>query len=725
MKYQTSVVTSFLLALSSTATDAFVPAKHNGRALPVAVLQSAVVDENVGMDTNMESLTNDLISKLRFREVQKELERRALDTKGTLSNMKDRLRESAVGMQVPMPMAGEDEQSTANLDEAFAKKGISFEDTSDPDFDYKNLVKETLEKAEKIHWKGATRKLRQLTRRFGKLSPSRGSIPEDVYMAVLQSCVEDRLHGARAAESARKIMELMVDEGYDIPNEIANNCVFNALSDGPDGTHDGFGGIDTALSMLAAFEHSSTPIVIQEETYAKVAASLAASGSIDESLKMLREMVAEKSLTPDLKVFADVATSCVKTKNKADAEKVMTILAYAKAAGYQLDNMASTVDGRTLLANGVIAAGQLENIGLGLRFLTAAAKAEGCAPDRGDALVSTHSPAAQRAATILHRGAIFKASQDLSWQLSVKLLELMLERGCTPSPAVLNNVVNCCAKAEKSRKATSVLLDWVELHKQGRVDKPSLRMFNTVVNVCEVCGEEELTVRVLDAMKAAHDTEGNLITFNIALKRLAKQGNTLACEGIIVGMLQNGIEPSVVSYTTAIAACASEPKKSEIAVEWIKRMRSRLVQPNVITYNTAFASCLDGTLEGSQRASQLAAELVVDIQLQVDSGILAVDEYTNIIPDFYTRTLARQAMKQLKANWESGAIDKQVAKTTLRVPLLQLVEFMKTDLAALAEKQKDFIKGGGIAAEETAGQVVVPEELEYSTAINSHRAAAV
>jgi pentatricopeptide repeat protein len=252
-------------------------------------------------------------------------------------------------------------------------------------------------------------------------------------------------------------------------------------------------------------------------------------------------------------------------------------------------------------------------------------------------------------------------------------------------------------------------------------------MFNTVVNVCEVCGEEELTVKVLDAMRETHETDGNLITFNIALKRLAKQGNTMACEGIIVGMLQSGIEPSVVSYTTAIAACVAEPKKSAIAVEWIKRMRSRLVQPNVISYNTAFASCLDGTLEGSQLGSQLAAEMVVDIQRQVDSGILEMDEYTNIIPDFYTRTLARQLMKQLKANWESGAIDKQVAKTTLRVPLLQLVEFMKTDLAELAEKQKDFVKGGSTmgSAEEIVDQDVVPDELEYSTAISSHRAAAV
>jgi pentatricopeptide repeat protein len=265
----------------------------------------------------------------------------------------------------------------------------------------------------------------------------------------------------------------------------------------------------------------------------------------------------------------------------------------------------------------------------------------------------------------------------------------------------------------------------VELYKNGRAEKPPLRVFNTVVNTCEVCGEEELTVQVLDSMFETHKTEGNLITFNIALKRLAKQGNTKACEGIIVGMLQAGIEPSVVSYTTAIASCVAEPKQSDTAMEWIKRMKSRMVQPNVITYNTAIASCLDGTLAGSMRASQLAADMVKDVEKQVEAGIIAQDEYTNIIPNFYTRSLARQAMKQLKTNWEEGVIDKVVAKTTVRVPLLKLVEFLKTDLADLAEKQKEFITKEVKKLEEEKVTIDIDEELEYSTAISTHRAAAV
>lgn len=84
-----------MLAVTSTKTNAFVPPIRKRGPIPTAV-RSAVVEETAGLNTRMESLTNDLISKLRFREVQRELELRDLETSGTLSVMKNRLREATV-----------------------------------------------------------------------------------------------------------------------------------------------------------------------------------------------------------------------------------------------------------------------------------------------------------------------------------------------------------------------------------------------------------------------------------------------------------------------------------------------------------------------------------------------------------------------------------------------------------------------------------------------------
>lgn len=219
---------------------------------------------------------------------------------------------------------------------------------------------------------------------------------------------------------------------------------------------------------------------------------------------------------------------------------------------------------------------------------------------------------------------------------------------------------------------------------------------------------------VLESMKKTHEVDGNIITFNIALKRLAKQGNKEACESIIIGMLKEGVEPTVVSYTTTIAAAASEPKDSAYAYEWMKRMRSRNVLPNVITYNTALASCLDGKLQSTLLGSKMASEMLADIDRQLEEGIIG-NTFTSVIPDKYTRSLSRQLMKQLREHWRNGDINMQVAKATIRVPLLQLVDFEKSkasvtakELSKHASKQKDDDDLDATARDEF--------ELEYSTA---------
>jgi hypothetical protein len=519
-------------------------------------------------------------------------------------------------------------------------------------------------------------------------------------------------------------MEELVDEGYEIPADLGNYCIQNCLGEGPNGTHDGCGGIDTALAMLAAMESSpAASHLLTVDTYGKIVVAMAKNGQIDDSLVMLRSMVVDRSYTPSLEIFAEVAQAAA----QVNAEKVLSVLVYAKAAGYELDTIASTQDGRTILASGVIAAEKLDNLALGLRLLTAASKASGCAPDRGDDLVASHSSAAQRAATLIHTRALNTAVNEGQWKLAVRLLDTMMQRSLTPSPWVWRNVVTCCAKAEKSRKATALLMDWVKLASKGKMEKPSLSVFNTVLNACEICDEHELTLGVLEAMKQTHDTEGNLITFNIALKRLAKLGNPLACEGIIIGMLQNGVEPSVVSYTTTIAACAAqEPKNPTLAYEWLKRMRSRNVMPNVITYNTALAACLDGKMESTALGSKIAAEMMEDVSRQVEEGVTKESDFMTVLPDEYSKALARKLMKQLRENWRNGDIDMKVAKATIRVPLLKLVDFQKSEAVQVLKKKKDEAVAAEVKAEDEADATKRDEvELEYSATEIARRAAEV
>merc|ERR1719296_412755 len=265
---------------------------------------------------------------------------------------------------------------------------------------------------------------------------------------------------------------------------------------------------------------------LTEDSYGRLAEALAANGALVEAEDLLRATVAERGLTPTLGTFAAVAKAAAQSDDRA--ADVLQVLTYAKAAGYELDGIAAVESGRDLLAAGIIAAEKMDNLALGLRLLTAAAKAEGCAPDSGDGLVASSSSAAQRACTLIHKRVIGKATEDNNWKLAVKLLELMPKRGLSPATSVWRRVLATCCKNERSRKATAILLDWVTLAAEGKANKPPVSVFNTVVNTCEVCGEEELTVKVLEVMRDTLDTEGNIITFNIALKRLAKTGNVVS-----------------------------------------------------------------------------------------------------------------------------------------------------------------------------------------------------
>ena len=244
-------------------------------------------------------------------------------------------------------------------------------DESDPDFEVKELRKEIRTKAEMGHWKAATRKLKKLTRRVQRDQP----VPVDILEAVLEACMAARMQGARAAEPARKILEQYVEFGYPIPEQAGNYCIKNSLGDmGPQSTHQGFGGIDTALAMLAALKQSGT--TIQLETYDKICVALAKEGSLTEALVTLRRMIVDMSEIPPLATFAAIAEAAVADTDANTDDKVLEVLTLAKAAGFELDSIGKTQDGRAILAAGVVAAERLGNLNLGLRLLTAARSAQ-------------------------------------------------------------------------------------------------------------------------------------------------------------------------------------------------------------------------------------------------------------------------------------------------------------------------------------------------------------
>lgn len=655
LAYSLDVSDALLPNRQSTVSSRIVPMR---RHLSVAYADKIGYLDTLGASSSAETidapevavLTARDVAAMKYRMLQRKCKEMGLGGTGDTAELRSRLMGKVGGAHAGIEGATElTEPKHPPADESAA-----------------DVIAAITENTERGHWKKAVRKLKKL----GKYGDT---IPITVYENVLGACAEGRLSGARAAEPARKIMENMARADYVIPSEVGNECIVNSLGTEVGGSHDTFGGIDTALAMLAAMEASGS--YVTSDAYASVVEALSRDGSLDEAVLLIRAMVVEKSFTPPLSMLGNAALAAARERMD---DCVMNVLSLAKAAGYEFDSVGAAESGRNLLAAGLIAAERTDNLRLGLRILTAAKESK-TQPDPCDLMVSCSSPAAQRASTLIHKRSIERAVTEDNWKLAVRILQLMPVRGILPSTAIWRKVVTLCAKAGKSRKATALLLDWISLADQGKVEKPPQSVFNSVVNACEMCGEEALTVAVLESMKKTLGTSGDLITLNIALKRLAKAGNFLACEGIMIGMLESGVEPNVVSYTTAIAACA-QAKNSKMATEWLKRMISRGIKPNYHTYNTVLAACLDGNFESTKRASSVAAEMMAAVDQEIVLGLKGNPNLKSVVPDTYSKKLAREVMKQLRQNWRDGDIDMRVAKATIRPPFLRIVDFDKSEV---------------------------------------------
>lgn len=578
--------------------------------------------------------------------------------------------------------------------------------------------------------------MRPLPRRRRRHPPP--PVDSDTLGTILRSLARAHLQGGRAAQPARKIIDEMVANCYPLPPQVINTILLDSLGSSytnldTQKTYTNPPNLDATLAIVDALaradararettpENSNgngpqslgpsplgpSPLSIDEEFWPPFVSSLIKESSAPSAVATLKQMIVTFSATPSLPLLSSVASALVRDGNHGD---VMTVLALAKAAGYELDEVGSSGDGRGILASGLVAAAKNNNVALGLRLLTAAQKAPGLEPDRGDILTILHSPGAQNSALVVHSKAIQTACSVKNWKLAVQLLDLMHVRNLNPNEMTYQNVLNTLCNEKKSRKATQLLFEWADRSKTVRsLSPPSVQTFNTIVNCCEVCGESDLTTTVLDKMKDVHSTDGNTITFNIALKRLAKGGNTAACEGLIMGMLQEGVEPSVVTYTTVIGACAHN-RDSELAFEWIRRMKIKGCDPNFHTYNTAFSACLDNTFQGTQRAAALAKMMIADVDEQltacdIDVTDAAMRDFISLLPDTYTRKLARDLMAQLQQNVADKDVDFDISKSEIEPAFKALIDFNK-------EEEMEKLGVGGKAMEECV--ISIDQEGDYA-----------
>jgi hypothetical protein len=121
------VAVAACLALFVTPGDAFFPASSStdrrhppvsSRTVIYSTAEAPPAPDAATAATpkkGIEKLTIDIVSKLRFREVQRELEARQLDTSGTFTDMRQRLRHVAAKEGGDEPTAQKKPKESGNV----------------------------------------------------------------------------------------------------------------------------------------------------------------------------------------------------------------------------------------------------------------------------------------------------------------------------------------------------------------------------------------------------------------------------------------------------------------------------------------------------------------------------------------------------------------------------------------------------------------------------------
>ena len=161
-------------------------------------------------------------------------------------------------------------------------------------------------------------------------------------------------------------------------------------------------------------------------------------------------------------------------------------------------------------------------------------------------------------------------------------------------------------------------------------------------------------------------------------------------------------------------------------------MRSRNVNPNTVTYNTALATCLDGTLESSVLASQIAADMLADVDRQLLDTNSETDVYSNVLPDHTTKEMARKLINQFKSVWDQSDINEGLEENTILTSLSRLLDFDKSETAdryrelqASVERVRQMGNSNEDDHNDSAEIMKDEAELEYSTVSSTHRSAQV
>mmetsp|Transcript_9130 Transcript_9130/g.18876 ORF Transcript_9130/g.18876 Transcript_9130/m.18876 type:complete len:596 (-) Transcript_9130:525-2312(-) len=159
-----------------------------------------------------------------------------------------------------------------------------------------------------------------------------------------------------------------------------------------------------------------------------------------------------------------------------------------------------------------------------------------------------------------------------------------------PSLNVYQAVLVACARAGQYDNVTSLL---TKMRRRGV--RPNVYTYNSLLNVCakdkETRWKEALSL--LSQCQREPGIDPDLVTYTTAMRACIRGRRSDKAIEIFRVVKDMGIELDVYCYTTAMDACA-KGKMWKTALSILREMKEKGIEPNEVTYGVAVAACGNG-----------------------------------------------------------------------------------------------------------------------------------
>ncbi|KAJ3702115.1 hypothetical protein LUZ61_005820 [Rhynchospora tenuis] len=168
--------------------------------------------------------------------------------------------------------------------------------------------------------------------------------------------------------------------------------------------------------------------------------------------------------------------------------------------------------------------------------------------------------------------------EDDRIDLVIELIQFMISNQLFPNVIIYNNMISSLCKNGHNKEAIEVFLKMKDFGVP-----PNNATYNRIIGGLWSNGEKKLAVKMLERMVKEDDLYLNVITYNLIMTCLSKEGMVDECLQVMHVMETNKVDANIISYNTILLGLCKAARMEE-AMWLFEEMLEKGCEPDWQTY---------------------------------------------------------------------------------------------------------------------------------------------